>query len=407
MSNAYNAVIVDGVSVYAASKIYGVPEQTLRDRVKGVIGIECVTTGRAPVFSFEEEGKLVKRLTEMARLGYSYTRQELTHIASDYAIHLDKRSVNSPLSIHWFHSFRKRWTCIKDVQTGTIESERVRFATSTYVNNCFQELDAILSKYDLRNSPHLIFNINESGFIPNKKPPFVVTSAEFDFKQQTAASPRSTKIVTVIAAGSASGVAIPPYFVFPGAKMMPNLLKNGTPGVSGSVSKTGWSNTDVFRQYLKTHFYKYIPDREPDQYVLILLDGHSSHIAVDVMEWATENNIIIFVLPNNTSDILQPLDVSCYAPLYVYFNHLCHSLTQDSSNNDMCGFMCKAYSKAVSTENLSLGFKKCGIYPFDKDAIPLSSLEPTSISIDNIAHEEEVDSENKYSVGNYENVIDY
>jgi L-ascorbate metabolism protein UlaG (beta-lactamase superfamily) len=44
------------------------------------------------------------------------------------------------------------------------------------------------------------------------------------------------------------------------------------------------------------HFIKYIPHREPGQ-LLLILDGHKSHIAIDIIEWAKQNNIVIFVLP--------------------------------------------------------------------------------------------------------------
>jgi hypothetical protein len=39
--------------------------------------------------------------------------------------------------------------------------------------------------------------------------------------------------------GSASGVAIPPYFVFPGKRMMPDLLKDASPGANGTMSDLG------------------------------------------------------------------------------------------------------------------------------------------------------------------------
>ncbi|VDI27324.1 Hypothetical predicted protein [Mytilus galloprovincialis] len=92
---------------------------------------------------------------------------------------------------------------------------------------------------------------------------------------------------------------------------MNNELMNGaTPGAVGAVSDSGWSNTKIFRQYLTDHFLKYIPGRNNDN-VLLLLDGHKSHVAVDIIEWAQEHHIIIHVLPAHTSHILQPLDVGC------------------------------------------------------------------------------------------------
>lgn len=48
--------------VLKVSRIFGVPRQTLRDRVKNVVSIDCVTTGRTPVFTLEEEGYIVNQV---------------------------------------------------------------------------------------------------------------------------------------------------------------------------------------------------------------------------------------------------------------------------------------------------------------------------------------------------------
>ena len=61
------------------------------------------------------------------------------------------------------------------------------------------------------------------------------------------------------------------------------------------MSDSGWSNTNIFRTFLKEHFVKYIPNREPGQHVLLLLDGHKSHVTVDIVEWAKKKNCYICI----------------------------------------------------------------------------------------------------------------
>ena len=56
----------DKVSIRKAAQRYGVSYQTLRDRVAGTVGSECIQMGRNPVLSLEEEAKLVSHLTEVA-----------------------------------------------------------------------------------------------------------------------------------------------------------------------------------------------------------------------------------------------------------------------------------------------------------------------------------------------------
>jgi hypothetical protein len=49
------------------------------------ISINVVKSGKAHVFSLEEEARLMNHLKEMARLGYGYTRREVVDIATDFA----------------------------------------------------------------------------------------------------------------------------------------------------------------------------------------------------------------------------------------------------------------------------------------------------------------------------------
>ena len=87
------------------------------------------------------------------------------------------------------------------------------------------------------------------------------------------------KTVTVLGCGSASGYAIPPYLVFAGKRLSPDLLKGAKPGFAAAMSETGWSNFQVFREYLKNHFLKYAPGRN-DEKLFLILDGHTSHVSV-------------------------------------------------------------------------------------------------------------------------------
>ena len=62
--------------------------------------------------------------------------------------------------------------------------------------------------------------------------------------------------------------------------MMPELMKNASPGATCAMSETGGSNSEIFRKYLKEHFFKFIARREPDEHLLLLLDGHKSHLLI-------------------------------------------------------------------------------------------------------------------------------
>ena len=84
---------------------------------------------------------------------------------------------------------------------------------------------------------------------------------------------------------------------------MPSLLNNVSSDTSGTVSRSGWSNTEVVKMYLANHFLKYVQGPD-DAQKLVLYDGHRSHIHPDIITWAKQHNITLFVLTPHTSHIL-------------------------------------------------------------------------------------------------------
>jgi hypothetical protein len=60
------------------------PITTLRDRVLGKIDAECISSGRPPLLSLDDEAKIVNHLKIVATYGYGYTRSEVANVASDY-----------------------------------------------------------------------------------------------------------------------------------------------------------------------------------------------------------------------------------------------------------------------------------------------------------------------------------
>ncbi|KAJ8312994.1 hypothetical protein KUTeg_010367 [Tegillarca granosa] len=88
MLNAMQAIKDKNVSVRKAAKLYDVQLTTLRDRVDGRCSVETVKSGPEPLFSQEEEVRLVNFVSYMASLGYGLSRTQVLEVASDLAIYL-------------------------------------------------------------------------------------------------------------------------------------------------------------------------------------------------------------------------------------------------------------------------------------------------------------------------------
>lgn len=110
MLKAYEHVTSSGTSVRKAAIQFGIPVQTLRDRVKGIIDPLTVTCGRETVFSHEEELALIEHVEILTELGYSVPNSKLQQLGGELAYTYGKRPTSKPLSNCWVYPFIKRWS---------------------------------------------------------------------------------------------------------------------------------------------------------------------------------------------------------------------------------------------------------------------------------------------------------
>ena len=97
------------MAVKKAARVYCVPETTLRERVNGTVDIACLASGPSPMFSQEQEARLVQHVSFLAKVGYGYTRGELCTLATEYAADIGLRPRENVLSFQWYRNFIKRW----------------------------------------------------------------------------------------------------------------------------------------------------------------------------------------------------------------------------------------------------------------------------------------------------------
>ena len=69
---------------------------------------------------------------------------------------------------------------------------------------------------------------------------------------------------------------------------------------------------NYFLAWMKKIFLKYAVPERP---LLLLTNGHKTHVNIDVIDLCRENNITLFCLPPHTTHALQPLDVAVFKSL--------------------------------------------------------------------------------------------
>ena len=113
--------------------------------------------------------------------------------------------------------------------------------------------------------------------------------------------------------------------------------------------------------------------------LLLLFDGQLTHISIPVIKRALDEDIIIVKFPPHVTDVLQPLDISCFGPLKWAWERRLHQrinefgikhlLTRSEFVNELCAI----WNTGMKKENAISGFEKTGLsYSLTKN-VPLKS----------------------------------
>ena len=86
-------------------------------------------------------------------------------------------------------------------------------------------------------------------------------------------------------------------------------------------------------------------------------------------------------MPSHTSNWLQPCDRTLFKPLKDYYRSTAQDLMGQfpgiiTCRSNFAGIFASAWKKAMTPSNITSGFKSCGIYPFNPQAIPSDAYLP-------------------------------
>ena len=123
--------------------------------------------------------------------------------------------------------------------------------------------------------------------------------------------------------------------------------------------------TSILHNWFKKFVYKV-----EVRLILLYFDGHLTHLSAATVELALAENVSLVKLPAHCTDVLQPLDVSCFSPLkahyekflkeFVYWTGGLQKLTKPA----FCNLIASIWKKGLTVENIS-GFKNTATFPVD------------------------------------------
>ena len=343
----------------------------------GKLEVGC-RPGPNSVLTAAEEKKLVDYIVEMSRIGYGCTKQKVFDMVQEI-MRKDCRKnpfVNNRPGEKWWKLFIGRHPDVSLRQPEHLQLSRARCYTPEAINEWFKEFGKFLVDKKLKDSPSQLWNADESGF-PLCPKSGRILAMKTD-KNVYGVTGDSKEQITCLCAGSAAGDILPPMEVFAGERFRYNPMDKCIPNAYFGRSPNGWINTELFYGWLANHFAKLVHVRP----VVLLVDGHSSHIDIEVSKFCVENQIFLYCFPPHASHILQPLDVNFFKSLKSAWSKECTKFRSETfgvsvTKQTFSEVFKNAWFAAVKPSLLVSAFRESGICPLNRRAIDQSKLAPS------------------------------
>ncbi|XP_044745210.1 chaetoglobosin A biosynthesis cluster protein C-like [Coccinella septempunctata] len=228
---------------------YHVPKTTLLKQLKQN-EFKIPKKGRSAVFNKEQEIQLEKYILDCCKSFYGVTPNSLRRIAFRFAeANKLKHSFNKESQLagkDWYYGFMSRHPSISLRIPEATSLNRITAFNAAEVNLFFEHLKTIQTKHNIPG--HRIFNIDETGISTVQKNYKILAPKGLEQIAKATSGERGVP-TTVVCAVSATGIYVPPMFIFKRKRMNQLLTKGGNSVIIVTVSESGWINESIFQDY--------------------------------------------------------------------------------------------------------------------------------------------------------------
>ena len=164
MRKAVEYVKEENGGLREAARLYGVPHETLRRRVLGLVEEGCKPDPRT-VLTKNEEQRLVRYIVDMADMGFGLTSDDIRSTAYKIA-----EACGKPHPFHnemagraWLDGFRRRYPNLTLRKPQPLSYSRAISANIDTINDYFAKLGALYARLNILIKPMQIYNMDECG----------------------------------------------------------------------------------------------------------------------------------------------------------------------------------------------------------------------------------------------------
>lgn len=391
MKEAVMLVIENKMSIRGVSKQKGLSFQTVSRYVqkyrKDDTAKLCPNYSVNRIFPVELELKLYEYLILCSKMFYGLTLTDCRSLAYELGV---KNNITVPetwsasrkASTDWMKGFRQRFPELSLRTPEGCSLSRATGFNKFNVSTFFNKLEEVLKRHPQFADGSRIFNLDETATTTVQKSQKILAQKGVKQVSKATSAERGT-LVTTCCIINALGNSIPPVMIFPRVNFKEHMTSGAPAGTLGLATKAGWMNSECFVQVIH-HFIKYTASSKENP-TLLLMDNHESHLSIEAIDLCKENGVTVLTIPPHCTHKLQPLDVSVMKPFHTFYDAAVDSWMMSHPGETFSIYNVGhcvgiAYPRGVTPVNITAGFKKTGIFPFDCHVFNEDDFLPSSVT---------------------------
>ena len=136
--------------------------------------------------------------------------------------------------------------------------------------------------------------------------------------------------LTFVGIFNANGDIVYPGIIYPYVKVPDGIASSVPDDFFMGKSESGWMKAEVFYEYVANGSIPWVREHKIPLPVILFVDGHTTHLSPSVSTLCENNNIILYLLPPNTTHILQPADVGAFRTLKLRWRNAVHEFQREN-----------------------------------------------------------------------------
>lgn len=368
-----------GHSTSSVAKTFHIPKSTLISIQKGRRSGNN-KSGPATILSKDEENIIITWMKHLSARGFPVTKFLLVTSVASLIEKLKRPNPfkNGVPGRSWYEGFRRRHPEISSRIDQNLTHSRAS-VTEGELRNWFDEIRRHLGERNLLEiDGSRVFNCDESAFLLAPKGERVLVAKGDRAVDGYIFNEDNKECLTVLFMTNAKGDLPPPMVVFPYERLPASISATFPDDWSIGRTKTGWMTAETFCEYVTNVFEPWLTQNNIERPIVLYVDGHLLHVTLPLVDFCMDHQIEVVALFPNSMNITQPCDKALFAALKSKWRNVVNSWRAKNhrklKREEFGPLLKTAVDDLDLPRMMSNGFRICGLYPFDADALNYNDL---------------------------------